>query len=154
MREKKKKEERSSHSYLKHVTTSSKILFLKATASKRQRNVDAFLNQTSPINSVQNLKYRTMHFSCSTWGIKSEKYMISLCTAFHQANEGKILNAGQLRFAHLTQGISQFQSQTFKNSIQICSSLLPAENRYYLWNNGIYFTAMGMEKKTINAHLR
>jgi len=41
--------------------------------------------------------------------------MISLFTAFHQANETKILNAGQPRFAHLTQGISQFQSQTFKN---------------------------------------
>lgn len=29
----------------------------------------------------------------------------SLFTAFHQANETKILNAGQPRFAHLTQGV-------------------------------------------------
>lgn len=64
--QRREKKERSSHIYLKHATTSPKILFLKAKARKGKVIVDAFLNQTLPINSVQNLKCRTMHFSCST----------------------------------------------------------------------------------------
>lgn len=94
-----------------------KILFLKAKVRKRKGNrmVDAFLNLTSPINSVQNLKCRTMHFLCSTWGIRFEKCMISLLTEFHQASETEILNAVQPKFVHLLRVAAKFTTRLTKN---------------------------------------